>query len=79
MNRRRWCKGTNRDIRDGDGPLQIARHIAPVANRLEWNDLHPLYKANISDNRCIHSTYTYEYKWQSVMNVEDLTKCERTR
>jgi hypothetical protein len=51
MNRRGSCKGTNCDVRDGDGPLQIARHIAPVANWLEWSDLHPLNEADITNDR----------------------------
>lgn len=40
----------NRDVRDGDGPLQIAGHIALAANRLEWSDLDPLDEADIGDN-----------------------------
>jgi hypothetical protein len=40
----------NRDVRDGDGPLQVAGHIALVANRLEWVNLDPLNEADIGDN-----------------------------
>ena len=40
----------NRDVRDGDGPLQVAGHIALAANRLEWVNLDPLDAADIGDN-----------------------------
>ena len=40
----------NRNVRDGDGPLQVAGHIAPAANRLEWANLDPLDEADIGDN-----------------------------
>lgn len=40
----------NRDVRDGDGPLQVAGHVALAANRLERVDLDPLDEANIGNN-----------------------------
>jgi hypothetical protein len=40
----------NRDVRDGDGPLQVAGHIALTANRLKWGNLDPLDEADIGDN-----------------------------
>lgn len=47
---RRTRQITNRNVRDGDGPLQVARRIALDANRPEWNNLDPLDEANIIDN-----------------------------
>jgi hypothetical protein len=40
----------NRDGRDGDGPFQVAGHIALAANWLEWVDLDPLDEADVGDN-----------------------------
>ena len=40
----------NRDVRDGDGPLQVAGHIVLAANWLEWVNLDPLDEADIGDN-----------------------------
>jgi hypothetical protein len=40
----------NRNVRDGDGPLQVAGHVALVANRLEWVNLDPLDEADIGNN-----------------------------
>ena len=40
----------NRDVRDRDGPLQVAGHVALAANRLERDNLDPLDEADIGDN-----------------------------
>ena len=40
----------NRDVRDWNGPLQVAGHIALAANWLEWVYLDPFKEADIGDN-----------------------------
>lgn len=40
----------NRDVRDRDGPLEIAGHIALASNRFEWVDFDPLDETNVGDN-----------------------------
>ena len=40
----------NRDVRDGDGPLQVTGHIVLAANRLEWGNFDPLDETDIGDN-----------------------------
>jgi len=62
MSQRRTRRGTNRDSRDGNGPFEIARHIALDANRLKWNDLYPFNKANVTDDRRVHSALMYEMR-----------------